>query len=114
MIQRIKTQLEEEPRWIPSICEWYDAVLREPAMKQDWAFGTTFSANGPLGTSAAVRIYGDEVSQQDLERDASVRSFIYRAARKKFDSEFPNPRFKKFKDTIDLYVFCVKMRMIEE
>ena len=113
LIQAIKIQMEEEPSWIPSICEWYDAIVRKPQLKESRLWSSTFIHSENLGNAAATRIFGEDYSDREDTRSRVGREISLRA-RKRFDAEYPNPRFKSFEDTIDLYVFCVKMRMIEE
>ena len=113
LIQAIKIQMEEEPSWIPSICEWYDAILRRPQVKEGRLWSSTFIHGENLGNAAATRIFGQDYSDREDMKSRVGREIMIRGL-DRFNAEYPNPRFKKFTDTTDLYVFCVKMRMIEE
>ena len=113
LILLIKTQMVEEPTWVPSICEWYDAVIRTPNEKQIRVFKSTFQQGSTFGTAVAARIYGEDYS--DLEEYNGKLGFeMFSRGSDRFKAEHPNPRFKKFQTTGDLYVFCVNMRMIEK
>ena len=39
---------------------------------------------------------------------------MLRRSMERFDAAYPNDQFRDFRFVSDLYVFCVKMRMIEK
>ncbi|MCH2162552.1 MAG: hypothetical protein MK085_11860, partial [Phycisphaerales bacterium] len=106
LIQAIKIQMEEEPSWIPSICEWYDAILRNPHFKQTRIWVSTFQKGDNLGNAAATRIFGKDYSDREDMKSRVGREIMTRGF-DRFNTEFPNPRFKTFDDVVELYIFCV-------
>jgi hypothetical protein len=115
LVRSIRVQMESESTWTPRICEWFDAVLRKPneenVVIESKAFGRD---SDRFDWNDVVRIYGDEYASRPVEDRTNLSYQMLRRSMQRFDGAHPNDRFEDFRLVSDLYIFCVKMRMIEK
>ena len=113
LVALIRAQQQAQPTWSRGICEWYDAVVKTPNLMQANNMNRAFSHDGPLGSSAAVRIYGDEVSPRAIENEYGVSYFIRRKALDRFSVASPGSGTTAPKSAADLHIDCVNRRFIK-
>lgn len=113
LVALIRAQQQAQPTWSRGICEWYDAVVKTPNLMQANNMNRAFSHDGPLGSSAVVRIYGDEVSPRAIENGYGVSYFIRRKALDRFSVASLDSGGAAPKSATDLQIDCVDRRFIK-
>ena len=113
LVALIRAQQQAQPTWSRGICEWYDAVVKTPNRVQANNMNRAFSHDGPLGSSAAVRIYGDEVSPRAIENEYGVSYFIRRKALDRFSVASLGSGTTAPQSATDLQIDCVNRRFIK-
>lgn len=113
LVTLISGQIQAQPSWTPSICGWYDSTIRAPSRKSGRVWSTAMNSK-ECGPDLAARIYGTDYSEFERECEISAVSKMGRRGIDRFQTEFPISRDQDLTNLGDLYVLCIKLRLIEE
>jgi hypothetical protein len=105
--------LDAHKDWTPSICGWYDSVLRSVEDRFLFLSGQ-MRDHDAFDQDAATRIYNLNDADEDPGSRRKVHQTIMYFGYARFKKDHPDRLNPNFSDVADLYILCVKLRYIEE